>query len=57
MKLVDSKKETYIDFDINNYSTVQAFIDNIVYNYNYLRASYILNYKTPIDYRVQLGFK
>ena len=37
------KKEMYIDFDINNYNTVQP--------------SYALKYKTPIEYRTQLGFK
>ena len=51
------KKEMYIDFDINNYNTVQEFIDDIVYDNNNLRPSYALNYKTPIEYRIQLGFK
>ena len=51
------KKEMYIDFDINNYNTVQKFIDDIVYDNNNLRPSYALNYKTPIEYRIQLGFK
>ena len=52
------KKEMNIDFDINNYnSTVQEFIDEIVYDNNNLRPSYALNYKTPIEYRTQLGFK
>ena len=50
------KKEMYIDFDINNYTTVQEFIDDIVYDNNYLRPSYALNYKTPIEYKTQLGF-
>ena len=51
------KKEMYIDFDINNYNTVQEFIDEIVYDNNNFRPSYALNYKTPIEYRTQLGFK
>ena len=51
------KKEMYIDFDINNYNTVQEFIDEIIYDNNYLRPSYALNYKTPIEYKTQLGFK
>ena len=51
------KKEMYIDFDINNYNTVQEFIDEIVYDNNNLRPSYALNYKTPIEYKNQLGFK
>lgn len=50
------KKEMYIDFDMNNYSTVQEFIDDIVYDNNYFRPSYALNYKTPVEYRIQLGF-
>ena len=51
------KKEMYIDFDINNCTTVQEFIDDVVYDNNYLRPSYALNYKTPIEYKTQLGFK
>ena len=50
------KKEMYIDFDINNYNTVQEFIDDIVYDNNNIRPCYALNYKTPIEYRTQLGF-
>ena len=50
------KKEMYIDFDINNYNTAQEFIDDIVYDNNHYRPSYALKYKTPIEYRTQLGF-
>lgn len=50
------KKEMYIDFDINNYNTVQEFIKDIVKDNNEYRPSYALNYKTPIEYRTQLGF-
>ena len=50
------KKDMYIDFDIINYNTVYDFIDDSVYDNNYLRPSYALNYKTPIEYRTQLGF-
>ena len=51
------KKEMHIDFDKNNYTTVQEFIDDIVYDNNYFRPSYALNYKTPIEFKTQLGFK
>ena len=51
------KKEMYIDFDINNYNTVQEFINDIVYDNNYLRPSFALKYKTPIQYKIELGFK
>ena len=50
------KKEMYIDFDINNYNTVQEFINNIVWDNNNYRPSYALNYKTPIQYKTELGF-
>ena len=51
------KKEMYIDFDINNYSTVQEFIDDIVWDNNNYRPSYALQYKTPVEYKTQLGFQ
>lgn len=51
------KKEIYIDFDTNNYNTVQEFIEEIVYDNNHFRPSYALNYKTPIEYKTQLGFQ
>lgn len=51
------KKEMHIDFDKNNYITVQEFIDDIVYDNNYFRPSYALKYKTPIEFKTQLGFK
>ncbi len=50
------KKEMYIDFDINNYNTVQEFIKDIVIDNNEYRPSYALNYKTPIQYKTELGF-
>ena len=51
------KKEMYIDFDINNYNTVQEFIDDIVWDNNNYRPSFALQYKNPVEFRTQLGFK
>lgn len=51
------KKEMYIDFDINNYTTVQEFIKDVVNDNNNFRPSYALKYKTPIEYRIQSGFQ
>ena len=51
------KKEMYIDFDINDYSTVEKFIEDVVKDNNEYRPSYALNYKTPVEYRTLLGFK
>ena len=51
------KKEMYIDFNQNDYETVEEYIDAIIEDHNNYRPSYALNYKTPIEYRTQLGFK
>ena len=50
------KKEMYIDFNQNDYETVEDYINDIIHDHNYLRPSYALNYKTPIEYRIQSGF-
>ncbi len=51
------KAEIKIDFNQNDYETIQEFIDYIIYDHNNLRPSYALKYKTPIQYRTELGFK
>lgn len=51
------KKEIYIDFKQDDYESVEDYINAIIYDHNYLRPSYALHYKTPIEYRSQLGFK
>lgn len=50
------KKEMYIDFNQNNYETVHDYINAVIEDHNYYRPSYALKYKTPIEYRTQLGF-
>ena len=50
-------KEIYIDFNQDDYETVEDYINAIIYDHNYLRPSYALKYKTPIEYRTQSGFK
>ena len=47
----------FSDFNPNDYETIEEFIDAVIYDHNYLRPSFALNYKTPIEYRTQLGFK
>ncbi len=51
------KKEMHIDFDKNNYNTVQEFIDDIILDNNNYRSSFALKYKNKVEYRTQLGFK
>jgi len=50
------KDEIYNDFDIDSYETFDEFIEMFINYYNYERAAYALNYKTPIEYKIQLGF-
>lgn len=51
------KKEIYIDFNQNDYETVEDYINAIIVDHNNYRPSYALNYKTPIEFRTQLGFR
>lgn len=51
------KKEMYIDFNQNDYETVEEYINAIIDDHNNYRLSYALKYKTPIEYRTQLGFQ
>ena len=51
------KEELFIDFDIKNCNDVPKLIKEYICYYNNERPSYALNYKTPIEYRTQLGFK
>ena len=54
--MVGKKGNVYIYFNQDNYENVEDYINAINYDYNYLRLSYVLKYKTPIEYRTQLGF-
>lgn len=50
------KKEIYHDFNQEVYSSVIDYIAAIIHDHNAFRPSYALQYKTPIEYRTQLGF-
>lgn len=41
---------------MNDYDNVEDFINTIIYDYNNIRPAWALQYKTPIEYRTQLGF-
>ena len=51
------KKEMYIDFNQEDFDTVEDYINAIIHDHNYLRPSYALKYKTPIEFRILSGFK
>ena len=56
VKIVPIMSENAYTMD-TKFGKAQEFIDEIVYDNNNFRPSYALNYKTPIEYRTQLGFK
>lgn len=51
------KKEILVDYNIDTYKDIDDFISDVIYDYNNLRPAYALKYKTPIQYRTELGFK
>lgn len=44
-------------FESLDYETVEEYINAIIEDHNNYRPSYALKYKTPIEYRTQLGFQ
>lgn len=50
------KEELFLDFDLAHSDDVPSLIKNYVYYYNNLRPSYALNYKTPIQFKIDSGF-
>ena len=50
------KEELFIDFDLKHSNDVPNLIKLYIDYYNYERPSYALNYKTPIQYKIESGF-
>lgn len=50
------KDEIENDFDIDSYDCFEDFVKDYIYYYNNERPAYALNYKTPIQYKTELGF-
>lgn len=50
------KEELIIDFDLKHCEDVPKLIEEYIYYYNNERPSYTLNYKTPIQYKLESGF-
>lgn len=50
------KEELFIDFDLKHCDNISKLIEEYVCYYNYERPSYALNYKTPIQYKIESGF-
>ena len=50
------KEELFIDFDLKQCDNVLNLIQLYINYYNNERPSYALNYKTPIQYKIESGF-
>jgi transposase InsO family protein len=50
------KEELFIDFDLKQCDNVLDLIQLYINYYNNERPSYALNYKTPIQYKIESGF-
>lgn len=50
------KEELFIDFDLKHCKDVPRLIEEYIYYYNNERPSYALNYKTPIQFKIESGF-
>ncbi len=50
------KEEMKLDFDFDEAENFESFINEYMYYYNNDRPAYALNYKTPIQYKIEQGF-
>ena len=50
------KDEIINDWNIDDYDSFDEFIDSYIYYYNNERLACSLNYKTPIQYKIESGF-
>lgn len=50
------KEELFLDFNLKKCKDVNKLIKEYIEYYNNDRPSYALNYKTPIQYKIELGF-
>ena len=50
------KDEIINDWDIDSYDSFDEFINAYIHYYNNERLACSLNYKTPVQYKIELGF-
>ena len=50
------KAEMKVDFNQNDFNSIDEYINHIIYDNNHLRPSYKLKYKTPVQFRTEQGF-
>ena len=50
------KEELFLDFDLGHAKDVQALLDDYVVFFNNRRPAAALGYKSPVQYKTELGF-
>lgn len=50
------KAELYLDYDLSNAEDVPALLNQYVEYFNTRRRAYALGYKSPVQYKTELGF-
>ena len=50
------KEELMTDFDLAHAKNVQKLLDDYVFYYNYWRPAAALQYKSPVQFKLEQGF-
>ncbi|MBQ6221528.1 MAG: integrase core domain-containing protein, partial [Solobacterium sp.] len=50
------KEELFIDFHLRDSQDVREDIEKYIFYFNNLRPAYSLNYKTPLQFKTEMGF-
>ena len=51
-----SKEELYLDFGLHTAKDVPKLLEDYVYYFNNKRKAAALGYKSPVQYKTELGF-
>ena len=50
------KEELFIDFHLKDSLDVRSDIEKYIHYFNNIRPAYSLNYKTPLQFKTEMGF-
>ena len=50
------KEELYLDFGLSEAENLPALLNKYVYSFNNQRPAAALGYKSPVQYKTELGF-
>ena len=50
------KEELFLDLGLATAKDVPKLLDEYVYYFNYMRPAAALGYKSPVQYKTELGF-